>query len=179
MTAGTRWKRPTDIKLHGMYLKRQAVRVTVALWAGLVATAGPVPAVDVPNRNPALEELTMREARVALAGSRWLEAVDLLLAHVKIYPDDADAHNLLGYSLRQLGRYAPAQSAYERALQLDPGHRGAHEYMGKLMLTLGRRERTLFHLGELERLCQASCAEYLQLKRAIDGRDVITPSKRW
>ncbi len=111
----------------------------------------------------------MREARTALAASRWIEAVDLLRAHVKIYPDDADAHNLLGYSLRQSGRAAAAQTAYERALQLDPSHRGAHEYMGELMLILDRRERALFHLGELERLCGTGCPEYQQLKRAIDG----------
>jgi hypothetical protein len=50
--------------------------------------------------------------------------------------------------------------------------------MGELMLTLGRRERALFHLGELERLCQARCEEYQQLKRAIGGQSEA-PAKRW
>jgi hypothetical protein len=46
------------------------------------------------------------------------------------------------------------------------------------MLTLGRRDRALFHLGELERLCGTNCQEYQQLKRAVDGVQAA-PKKRW
>ena len=145
---------------------------------GLFAWAGSVPAADVPNRNAPVEERAMREARAAIAASQWNQAVELLQAHVRVYADEADAHNLLGYSLRQVGQHAASQAAYERALQLDPAHRGAHEYIGELMLTLGRRDRALFHLGELERLCGTSCQEYQQLKRAVDG-DHAGRRKRW
>lgn len=148
------------------------------LALGLLAGAGPLAAVDVPNRNSPVEELAMRDARAALAASQWTQAVELLQAHVRVYPEDADAFNLLGYSLRQSGQRTASQTAYERALQIDPAHRGAHEYMGELMLTLGRRDRALFHLGELERLCGTSCQEYLQLKRAVDGANAA-PTKRW
>jgi len=145
---------------------------------GLFAWAGSVPAADVPNRNAPVEERALREARTAIAASQWAQAVALLQAHVQVYADEADAHNLLGYSLRQVGQHAASQAAYERALQLDPSHRGAHEYMGELMITLGRRDRALFHLGELERLCASSCQEYQQLKRAVDG-DHAGRRKRW
>ena len=148
------------------------------LFAGLLAGAGPLNAADVPNRNAPVEERAMREARAAIAASQWTQAVELLQAHVRVYADEADAHNLLGYSLRQSGQHAASQAAYERALQLDPAHRGAHEYIGELMLTLGRRDRALFHLGELERLCGTSCQEYQQLKRAVDGQKAA-PKKRW
>jgi tetratricopeptide (TPR) repeat protein len=161
-----------------MQLKIDFIRRSIGIGMGLFLAAGPLIAVDVPNRNPPVEERTMREARAALAASQWARAIELLQVHVRVYADDADAHNLLGYSSRQLGQYASSQAAYERALQLDPTHRGAHEYMGELMLTLGRRERALFHLGELERLCQARCEEYQQLKRAIGGQSEA-PAKRW
>jgi tetratricopeptide (TPR) repeat protein len=153
-----------------------ALRVLVGL--GLLAGVGPLAAVDVPNRNPPIEEQAMREARAAIAAAQWRPAVDLLESHLRTYSDDADAHNLLGYSLRQSGQHAAAQTAYERALELDPAHQGAHEYMGELMLILGRRDRALFHLGELEKLCGVNCPPYQQLKRALEGQSAVPP-KRW
>ena len=158
------------------HLTPAAARTLVLL--GLLAWAGSIPAADVPNRNAPVEERALREARTAITASQWIQAVALLQAHVQVYADEADAHNLLGYSQRQLGQHAASQAAYERALQLDPSHRGAHEYMGELMITLGRRDRALFHLGELERLCASSCQEYQQLKRAVDG-DHAGRRKRW
>jgi hypothetical protein len=50
--------------------------------------------------------------------------------------------------------------------------------MGELMLTIGRRDRALFHLGELERLCSAQCEEYEQLRRALEAQPA-GPAKRW
>lgn len=158
------------------HLTPATARMLVLL--GLLAGAASIPAADVPNRNAPVEERALREARTAIAASQWTQAVALLQAHVQVYADEADAHNLLGYSLRQVGQHAASQAAYERALQLDPSHRGAHEYMGELMITLGRRDRALFHLGELERLCASSCQEYQQLKRAVDG-DYAGRRKRW
>jgi Flp pilus assembly protein TadD len=153
-----------------------AARVLMGL--ALLAGVGPLAAVDVPNRNPPIEERAMREARAAIAAAQWPRAVELLQSHVRDQAADADAHNLLGYSLRQSGQHAAAQMAYERALQLDPAHQGAHEYMGELMLILGRRDRALFHLGELEKLCGANCPPYQQLKRAVEGQSAVSP-KPW
>jgi tetratricopeptide (TPR) repeat protein len=161
---------------------KRAVRslqlVVAACAFGLLTVCGPGWAVDVPNRNPPAEERAMREARAALAASQWSLAAELLQAHVRSDPQDADAHNLLGYSLRKLGQHGPSQRAYERALSLDPTHRGAHAYMGELMLTIGRRDRALFHLGELERLCEGQCEEYQQLRQALERQDPA-PSRRW
>lgn len=153
-------------------------RIVLPLLLGQLLLVDPLAAVDVPNRNPPVEERAMREARAAVSNSDWVQAISLLRAHTQAYPEDADAFNLLGYSLRRSGQYAASQTAYERALQLDPSHHGAHEYIGELMLTLGRRDRALFHLGELERLCGTRCPEHQQLKRAVDGSPA-TPSKRW
>lgn len=137
----------------------------------------PVHAVDVPNRNPPAEERALREARAAIARADWAEAVSHLTPHVQVQPDSADAHNLLGYALRHLGRYAESEVAYQRALALDPDHLGAHEYLGELMLILGKRERAQYHLRELARLCPSGCDEYDDLRRAIDAYPV-SPGKR-
>jgi hypothetical protein len=43
------------------------------------------------------------------------------------------------------------------------------------MITLGRRERALHHLSTIERLCQANCEGYQQLKRSLDSAAPASP----
>lgn len=125
----------------------------------------------------------MREAREAVKSSRWEQAITLLHPYLRAHPQDADGHNLLGFSLRKLGRHLESEAAYDRALAIDPAHLGAHEYRGELMMRLGRRDRALIHLQALERLCGLQCEEYLELRRAIDGtpqpRPQLRPQPRW
>lgn len=136
-------------------------------------------AVDVPNRNPPLEERAMRESREAIKNNQWARAVTLLQPYLRGQPQDADGHNLLGFSLRKLGRIAESEAAYDRALAIDPAHLGAHEYRGELMLLLGRREQALTHLRALERLCGQQCEEYQELRRALEAKPQARPKPRW
>ena len=152
------------------------VSAALALSALTPLTAG---AVDVPNRNAPLEDRAMRESREAVKNSQWERAVTLLQPYLRAQPQDADGHNLLGFSLRKLGRHAESEAAYDRALAIDPAHLGAHEYRGELMLILGRRDQALVHLQTLERLCGLQCEEYLDLRRAIEGTPQARPKPRW
>lgn len=152
------------------------------LYASLIVAAlspGPARAVDVPNRNPPVEDRAMRESREAIRYSQWERAVALLQPYLRAHPQDADGHNLLGFSLRKLGRRAESEVAYDRALAIDPDHLGAHEYRGELMLLLGRREEALSHLRALERLCGPKCEEFQELKRAVDAQPATRPKPRW
>ncbi len=112
----------------------------------------------------------MRQAREAVSQKAWEQALTLLQGHLRAAPDDADGHNLLGYSLRHLGRHAESLAAYERALALNPAHLGAHEYLGELFLQTGQRARALRQLQILADLCQAQCEEYQELRQAIEQR---------
>jgi len=56
---------------------------------------------------------------------------------------------------------------YGRALQLNPRHRGAHEYLGEAYLMLGNVAKAKEHLAALDRLCFFGCAEYTMLKKAV------------
>jgi tetratricopeptide (TPR) repeat protein len=47
---------------------------------------------------------------------------------------NADIENYLGYAYRKSGQVLSALTYYQRALQLDPRHRGAHEYIGEAYL---------------------------------------------
>ena len=95
------------------------------------------------------------------------EALAELTEFVQAEPTSADAFNWLGYANRKLGRLKEAEGAYARALQLDPDHKGAHEYAGELRLMLDDLEGAERHLGELDRICLLGCEEYDELKAAI------------
>ena len=82
-------------------------------------------------------------------------------------PDSADLQNLLGYSYRNLGQLDLAFKHYERALVLDPRHRGAHEYIGETYLMTGDITGAEKHLAALREICLLPCDELEDLKRAI------------
>lgn len=152
--------------------------LAAALLIG-VGAFGKAHAVDVPNRNPPVEDRAMRESREAVKKQQWERAVALLQPYLQAQPQDADGHNLLAFSLRKLGRHGESETAYDRALAIDPNHLGAHEYRGELMLLLGRREQAIVHLQALERLCGLQCEEYLELRRALDAKPQARPKPRW
>jgi cytochrome c-type biogenesis protein CcmH/NrfG len=143
------------------------VRQLALALISAVLVATPTFAVDVPNRNSPPEHRSMREARALIAEKRWAHAERILAAHVKAEPQDADAHNLLGFSLRNLGRLNESLVAYRRALELDPAHLGAHEYIGEAYVQLGDLARSRAHLEALVRLCPAGCSELDDLRGSL------------
>lgn len=95
-------------------------------------------------------------------------AVPLLQKVVGAEARNADAYNLLGYSLRKLERYDEALRNYQRALEIAPKHRGAHEYIGETYLALNQPEKARQHLAALDDDCWFGCEEYDELKEAIE-----------
>jgi DNA-binding SARP family transcriptional activator len=62
----------------------------------------------------------------------------------------------------------PAFKHYQRALQLDPRHRGAHEYIGEAYLMVNDPAKAEEHLAALEKICLLPCEELDDLKRKIE-----------
>ena len=106
----------------------------------------------------------------------YANAITLLKEIVGKDSNNADALNLLGYSNRQLGNNDVALSYYEAALELEPRHRGANEYMGELYLTLGDLAKAEERLDVLDGACFFGCAEYTKLKEAIAAYKAKTGS---
>jgi tetratricopeptide (TPR) repeat protein len=106
-------------------------------------------------------------ARRAIDARDWALAIQLLEEVKRSRPDDADVHNLLGFAERQRGNLDAAFAHYERALQLNPKHRGAHEYAGEAWLLAGNLAKAEEELKALDRLCPFSCGEYRDLKKDI------------
>jgi Flp pilus assembly protein TadD len=89
---------------------------------------------------------------------------------VRESPQNADAHNLLGYTYRK--RASPdmlkAYEHYNMALKINPQHKGAHEYIGEAYLIDKRPQDAEQHLTELERICGGrACEEYQDLAKSI------------
>lgn len=146
----------------------------------LVACAWPLALIGMlllgaPPANAILEEDKLARARnerlaegqkLAQAG-RYGEAEAIGREVVAADPDLASAWSLLGFALRKQCRLGEAMAAYERALALDPLHRGANEYMGELWLQLGDLGRAMERLAVLEATCPEPCEERRELEQAI------------
>ena len=109
----------------------------------------------------------MRKATVMINKEDYTGALTFLEAEIAKNPDNADAWNLTGYASRKMGDYAASEVAYDKALAIDPKHKGALEYKGELYLTLGNLEGAENMFDRLNKVCFLSCKEKKQLAAAI------------
>ena len=143
------------------------VRATLLLTA--IAAFVPIAAADPSEADP---DLATRDEDYA-AGKRavdkknWADAARLFERAESRYPDNADLQNSLGFSYRNLKQFDLAFKHYERAIALDPRHRGAHEYIGEAYLMTGDLAGAEKHLAALKQICLLPCEELTDLERAI------------
>ena len=81
----------------------------------------------------------------------------------------ADVYNLLGFSYRKNDNpdLDKAFESYKIALEANPEHAGAHEYLGELYLKMGDKFMAEEMLAKLEMIAGTSSDEYKKLKKAI------------
>jgi tetratricopeptide (TPR) repeat protein len=115
----------------------------------------------------------------AWEAKRWDDAVKYLGKVVARRPHHDNAHSLLGYSYRKLGEYEKSLEHYHIALDLNPRHRQALEYLGRAYLELhwpDKARETLARLGEVCRFVALTfsdgdfsdgCVEYRMLEQAV------------
>jgi Flp pilus assembly protein TadD len=144
----------------------RAVRAACALV--LVAGAAfALPSVERPfdPNDPLAAELDA--ARAAIAREAWAPAEARLVSLTRAAPDVAELWSLLGLARRKQGALESAEAAYDRALELDPRHLGALEYMGELRLMQDDLPGAQALLARLETLCPPGCEEREELAAAI------------
>ena len=143
-------------------------RSAVLLCLGLVllATGG---AADPKDEEPAAEQMDPDYAagKAAIAARDWPAAIGSLSSAALRDTRNADIQNYLGYAYRRSGQLELAFKHYARALQLDPRHRGAHEYVGEAYLLVNNLAKAEEHLAALQRICLIPCEEYEDLKNAV------------
>jgi tetratricopeptide (TPR) repeat protein len=75
----------------------------------------------------------LEEDAIALAReSHWEEAAEKNRELLTLYPDDVSGYNRLGKALSELGHYAEAREAYNRALEIDPSNNIARKNVERL-----------------------------------------------
>lgn len=110
-----------------------------------------------------------RAAVAAIKTEDYENALVFLKKADQSLPENADILNLLGYSYRQLGVFESSLDYYHRALEIDPQHLGANEYLGELYLQTGELEKAQERLEVLADACWFGCEEYDELKEAIEA----------
>lgn len=139
-----------------------------AVVTALAAPAAPALAAGwSSNETTTAADKDYVQAEKHIEAGAYEKAIVLLTKVAERQPENADVFNYLGYTNRKLGNYDEALAHYQRALSLDPKHRGAHEYLGELYLTTGDIEKAEAQLSKLDSLCFFGCEEYRVLKAKI------------
>ncbi|HYW56694.1 MAG TPA: tetratricopeptide repeat protein [Polaromonas sp.] len=144
-----------------------SIRNFVALPLLALALTGATLAADIPTtpvENARIDDFAA--GKKALAEKNWAGAASSFNKVVAKNPKNADAYNLLGYSNRWLGKYDEAFAAYDKALALDPKHKGALEYSGIAYLKTGQKAQADAQLAKLQAIC-ATCEETKDLAKAV------------
>ena len=105
----------------------------------------------------------------ALAVENWDGAIRALDLAFLRDPTNADIQNYIGYAHARLKQLGPAMGHYQRALMLNPRHRGVRTHLGELFLALGEPLRAQEQLAALKEICLIPCEEIADLERAIDA----------
>jgi Flp pilus assembly protein TadD len=102
----------------------------------------------------------------AVDTKNWALAIASFKKVVGDNPKNADAYNMLGYSHRALGKFDDAFAAYDKALAIDPKHKGALEYSGMGYLKTNQKAKAEAQLARLKVIC-AACKETTDLAKAV------------
>jgi tetratricopeptide (TPR) repeat protein len=135
--------------------------VAPALAAGSSSSSRP----STPMAQPSDYELGVK----AVKAGDYQRALALLQKVVQGEPRNADAWNYVGFSHRKLKQFDQSLAAYQKALAINPDHRGANEYLGELYLMTGEPQKARERLAKLQSICPRGCEEYEDLKKAVEA----------
>lgn len=151
------------------------IRVVACCLAAAMALsiATPTRAVDIERNNG---EVDLAPVRALIKAKNFAAARDELFKLADTH-QHADVYNLLGFSLRKTGDYKQALTYYKKALDFEPEHKGAHEYLGELYVETGQPDKAREHLAILVRLCPTGCEEREDLEKAMRDAGIAIQGK--
>jgi len=98
---------------------------------------------------------------------QYQEAFNDLTRTAAVAGPHPDITTYMGYTQRKLGNYDLAKSYYAMALEVDPNHKGANEYLGELYVETGQLDLANVQLAKLENICTFGCIEENELRSWI------------
>src|SRR5512145_359590 len=136
-------------------------------WWLFLLLAGMGAALADPGEEEDSLDPEFRLGVAAVEAKDWKTAIRLLSSAALRDTRNADIQNFLGYAYRNTGELPSAFKHYQRALQLNSRHRGAHEYLGEAYLMIGNVAKAEEHLALLRNICLIPCAETGVLEKKI------------
>ena len=146
-------------------MKKALLSLLFALTLLAYGAAGADPVDDDPAA--AQRDPDFANGKKAIEAKDWNAAIKSLNSAALRDTKNADIQNYLGYAYRNAGQMDMAFKRYERALQLNPRHRGAHEYVGEAYLMVNNLAKAEEHLAALQKICLIPCEEYDDLRKKI------------
>jgi Flp pilus assembly protein TadD len=149
-------------------LKSILTGVTLVVGLGLAPVLSSAPAYAVDNMS-STDAPDLTSVRAKIKAKDYAAA----LAELRDLAEDiqqADVYNLLGYTLRKTGDVKTSLTYYTKALELQPDHKAAREYLGELYVETGNMEKAKEQLAILAKLCPGGCEEREDLQKAISAK---------
>lgn len=128
---------------------------------GGASNAWAIAGVDFPTYN-------LKETQAAIDDGDFKRALSMLEEFLRFEPENPEAHNLMGYTQRNLGEFDAAMQSYNTALKFDANHMGTLEYQGELFLKLNDKESAEKNLARLKDVCPTGCEAHDVLQAAIE-----------
>ncbi|HEY4125332.1 MAG TPA: tetratricopeptide repeat protein [Rhizomicrobium sp.] len=110
-----------------------------------------------------------------IKAEQFAEAIPYLNVALEKRPKSANILNYEGYTHRMIGDYNASLDYYNRALAIDPDHKGVHEYLGELYLQTKQPEKAQAELAVLGKLCPDGCDEKETLTASIAKYEAANP----
>src|SRR5215471_6183344 len=138
----------------------EIIMKTSALWLSALLVGASLTATGA----LAVDNVTSRDAPDLASVRAKIKAKDYKAAIAELTPmletnQHADVYNLMGFSLRKTGDYKQAYTFYRKALDFDPEHKGALEYLGELYVETGQVDKARENVVLLKKLCPGGCEE--------------------
>jgi len=146
-----------EMTMKNTMLSLAALLVGASLTATAALAVDVVTSRDAPDLTSVRAKIKAKDFKGALA-----ELTPMLQTH-----QHADVYNLMGFSLRKTGDYKQAYTFYRKALDFDPEHKGALEYLGELYVETGQLDKAKENVVLLRKLCPSGCEELADLEKAI------------
>ena len=149
-------------------LKSILTGMTLVVGLGLAPVLLSAPAYAVDNMS-STDAPDLTSVRAKIKAKDYPAA----LAELRDLAEDvqqADVYNLLGYTLRKTGDVKTSLTYYTKALELQPDHKAAREYLGELYVETGNMEKAKEQLAVLANLCPGGCEEREDLQKAISAK---------
>ena len=146
------------------------MRLAAALLVGVALYATPALADPTDEEaESARIDPDYAAGKKAIDAKDWTTAIRTLSSAALRDTRNADIQNYLGFAYRNAGQMTQAFEHYERALKLNPRHRGAHEYLGEAYLLDDNLQKAEEHVAALRAICLIPCEELEDLQAKVSA----------